>query len=425
MTQITGYIANFYDTKTQSYKPIPAFKGDNGITPHIGINGNWFIGNVDTGANVGGVLTLSKILGSSASTCTSAIDIYDAIAASTLTTVSNNVKIVDNVVNLTDTPSPSGVLSLDVVRFYDNSILSTTIYATFKTTIIAPYTWTMIWDSRNGTSIVQDWVNGTGTGTGEGIEMFVKTTTDEVVPASAKFVVDMTQNSFVSADTIRYSGTTVEAQLDNVTNSLTQLTNGLEEQVGTAIENYLIENPPSGGSGSDGFSPIANVTAVTNGAKITITDKVGTTTVNVMNGTNGLKGSNGVDGISPVKGVDYYTSTEINQVKSDIKNDLTSVTIVPASSNIYTIDFFNQLSINRAIITTDTVAKTITVSNVPMGTEMYLELVYLNESAITWFSGIVWLGGSAPTLTAGKTYRMAFFTENGGTVWHGISVGGW
>lgn len=44
----------------------------------------------------------------------------------------------------------------------------------------------------------------------------------------------------------------------------------------------------SGGSGADGFSPIARVTQIANGAVIIITDKVGTTTATVYNGTNGV-----------------------------------------------------------------------------------------------------------------------------------------
>jgi hypothetical protein len=144
-----------------------------------------------------------------------------------------------------------------------------------------------------------------------------------------------------------------------------------------------------------------------------------------IQGVKGDTGATGSSGYTPVKGTDYYTAAEIAQTKSDIESDIASITIVAAVSNAYAIDFANKPSINRAITTGDTVAKTVSVSNVPTRTEMYLELIYTNAAAITWFSGITWLSGSAPTLTAGKTYRMAFFTSNGGTTWHGVSVGGW
>ena len=51
-------------------------------------------------------------------------------------------------------------------------------------------------------------------------------------------------------------------------------------------------NGINGQDGADGFSPVANVTQISNGAKISITDKTGTTTVNVLNGTDGRDGTN-------------------------------------------------------------------------------------------------------------------------------------
>lgn len=67
-------------------------------------------------------------------------------------------------------------------------------------------------------------------------------------------------------------------------------------------------NPGSKGDpGADGFSPIAKVETITNGATITITDKNGTTTATILNGTKGDPGTNGT---TPVKGVDYYTDAD-------------------------------------------------------------------------------------------------------------------
>ena len=67
-------------------------------------------------------------------------------------------------------------------------------------------------------------------------------------------------------------------------------------------------NPGSKGDpGVDGFSPIAKVETITNGATITITDKNGTTTATIL---NGAKGDPGTNGTTPVKGVDYYTDAD-------------------------------------------------------------------------------------------------------------------
>lgn len=65
----------------------------------------------------------------------------------------------------------------------------------------------------------------------------------------------------------------------------------------------------NGRPGNDGFSPKAKVEETAEGAKITITDKEGTTTAIVKHGKNGkdgLNGADGKDGYTPVKGVDYF-----------------------------------------------------------------------------------------------------------------------
>ena len=111
--------------------------------------------------------------------------------------------------------------------------------------------------------------------------------------------------------------------------------------------------------------------------------------------------------------------------------DLTQyVTVVDNGSDVYPIDMANRAIKNVKTTTADADAKAVTVINAPAGDlEIFLELTYTNAAAITWTmsagSTLVWLSGSAPTLVAGKTYRMAFFRKAGTTVWHGNSVGGW
>lgn len=55
---------------------------------------------------------------------------------------------------------------------------------------------------------------------------------------------------------------------------------------------------PPNNTGSDGFSPIAEVTQTADGATIKITDKDGTTTATIANGK------------TPKKGTDYYTEAD-------------------------------------------------------------------------------------------------------------------
>ena len=58
------------------------------------------------------------------------------------------------------------------------------------------------------------------------------------------------------------------------------------------------EGGGSGTPGADGFSPIAKVVQLTDGAKITITDATGTTEASVYNGKDGDPGEDGKDGTS-------------------------------------------------------------------------------------------------------------------------------
>lgn len=68
-------------------------------------------------------------------------------------------------------------------------------------------------------------------------------------------------------------------------------------------------------------------------------------------------------------------------------------------------------------------ASTFTVSNVPASRSYTFTLELEHTSgAITWFSGVEWPGGTAPTLTTGKTHLFMFQTDNGGTRWRASSL---
>lgn len=62
---------------------------------------------------------------------------------------------------------------------------------------------------------------------------------------------------------------------------------------------------------------------------------------------------------------------------------------------------------------------TFTVSNVPTGVAYHLRLILTYTSGtITWWSGVKWVGGTAPTFTGGKVYEIIFSTNDGGTNWY-------
>jgi hypothetical protein len=66
---------------------------------------------------------------------------------------------------------------------------------------------------------------------------------------------------------------------------------------------------------------------------------------------------------------------------------------------------------------------TFTVSNVPAGRSysFTLELTHTSGS-ITWFSGVEWPNGIAPTLNTVKTHLFMFVTDDGGTRWRGAAL---
>jgi len=69
----------------------------------------------------------------------------------------------------------------------------------------------------------------------------------------------------------------------------------LQGELTPSIELSGMINPvgPPGPPGEDGFSPIANIEPTSTGATITITDAVGTTTADILNGEKGETGSSG------------------------------------------------------------------------------------------------------------------------------------
>lgn len=85
-----------------------------------------------------------------------------------------------------------------------------------------------------------------------------------------------------------------------------------------------------------------------------------------------------------------------------------------------------DLSAGNYFTKTISTTTTLTVSNVPTtGTAVSFILDLTNGGAgtITWWSGMKWAGGTAPTLTASGRDVLGFFTHDGGTTWSGFVLG--
>lgn len=87
----------------------------------------------------------------------------------------------------------------------------------------------------------------------------------------------------------------------------------------------------------------------------------------------------------------------------------------------------NAIDLSAGNVFTKTIsgATTLTVSNTPTtgnAASFILELTNAGSAAITWFSGVKWAGGTAPTLTAAGVDVLGFYSHDGGTTWRGMML---
>lgn len=129
----------------------------------------------------------------------------------------------------------------------------------------------------------------------------------------------------------------------------------------------------NGGKGSDGFSPVVSVQDVSGGHKVTITDRDGAKTFDVMDGKDGkdgistthswsgttltitsasgtssanLIGPAGDDGKTPVKGTDYFTAADKSEMVTQVKNSL------GYTSETWTFTMKNGSTITKKVVLT-------------------------------------------------------------------------
>lgn len=111
------------------------------------------------------------------------------------------------------------------------------------------------------------------------------------------------------------------------------------------------------------------------------------------------------------------TETLTNKTLTAISFKETRVAV--AASNI-------DLATGNCFTKTISGATTLTVSNVPAaGTvgSFILDLTNGGSATITWWAGVKWAGGAAPTLTTSGRDVLGFFTHDGGTTWNGLLLG--
>ena len=166
-----------------------------------------------------------------------------------------------------------------------------------------------------------------------------------------------------------------------------------DAQVPNIVETYIEEHKEElkGKDGTDGFSPSASVTQTETGATVTITDKTGTTTAEIKNGTNGKDGTNGTDGRNGTDGKNY--SVEI------VESALTTQEI--ESNKFYKFGEVSSLNITLAAITDTSVLN-----------EFMFEFISgATATTLTLPNTIKWL--ETPTIEANKIYQCSIVDNIG------------
>jgi hypothetical protein len=80
-----------------------------------------------------------------------------------------------------------------------------------------------------------------------------------------------------------------------------------------------------------------------------------------------------------------------------------------------------DLALGQVFSRTIAANTTFSFSNVPGGraVTVVLHLTNAGSRTNTWPASVKWAGGAAPTLTAAGVDILVFFTDTGGTLWHG------
>jgi len=111
--------------------------------------------------------------------------------------------------------------------------------------------------------------------------------------------------------------------------------------------------------------------------------------------------------------------TTVGTLSTPVITGLKETKSVLAANNI-------DLTLGNYFTKTITGATTFTVTNTPstgIVGSFILDLTNGGAFSITWWSGVKWASGTAPTLTSSGRDCLGFFTHDGGTIWAGLLLG--
>jgi hypothetical protein len=109
-------------------------------------------------------------------------------------------------------------------------------------------------------------------------------------------------------------------------------------------------------------------------------------------------------------------------VGADIAH-ITSYVEVADVDNKYTLDMANKAYRNFKFELGNATAKEVDTDNMPTNCDFTIEITATAAPAITWFEGVVWNSGSAPTIEASKFYSVLMMKR--GTAYYAAITEGW
>jgi hypothetical protein len=172
------------------------------------------------------------------------------------------------------------------------------------------------------------------------------------------------------------------------------------------------------GAAGTGVTPQTTGFTLTGGTTtektLTVVDTLSTSDLATLNGSQILTN----------KTISYADNTLTGVTGNTATQTLTNKTItgiietrVASSSNNLNLASANYFTHTVSGATTFTVSNVATTGSV---NTLILDLTNGGSAAITWWSGVKWAAGTAPTLTSAGRDALGFFTHDGGTTWSGL-----
>lgn len=209
-----------------------------------------------------------------------------------------------------------------------------------------------------------------------------------------------------------------------------KLVNGVDVDV-TSGTDVVLESGASSGDIIDvvayGAFELANALALTGGTMTgTIAFAVGQTFPGTVASVSGTGSVNGLTLSGTVTSTGDITLS--GSVTSLANNATATTPVITGTREVRVAMSANDVNLATGNYFAKTIsgATTLTVSNVPSsGTaaSFILDVTNGGSDTITWWSGMKWAGGTAPTLTASGRDVLGFFTYDGGTTWTGLVLG--